>query len=100
VKTAETAAAALELASKDSFDIIVCDIGLPDTSGYDLMKQIRACYPMQGIAMSGYGMEDDLQKSREAGFSEHIVKPASLSELEGSIDRLRKNMAKRYISNP
>jgi PAS domain S-box-containing protein len=98
VKTAGSAAAALELASKESFDIIVSDIGLPDVNGCELMKQIRACYPMQGIAMSGYGMADDLQKSREAGFSEHIVKPASLSQLEGAIDRLRKNLAKRCIS--
>jgi PAS domain S-box-containing protein len=94
VKTAGSARAALELAREEHFDIIVSDIGLPDIDGYELMKQIRARYPMQGIAMSGYGMEEDLKKSRDAGFSDHIVKPASLSQLERSIDRLRKNMVK------
>jgi PAS domain S-box-containing protein len=98
VKTAGSAAAALELASKEPFDIIVSDIGLPDVDGYELMKQIRAYYPIQGIAMSGYGMEDDLRKSREAGFSDHIVKPASLSQLERSINRLRRNVVEKPIT--
>jgi PAS domain S-box-containing protein len=98
VRTAGSAAAALELASKEAFDIVVSDIGLPDVNGYELMKQIRAYYPIQGIAMSGYGMEDDLRKSREAGFSDHIVKPASLSQLERSIHRLRSNLVKKPIT--
>ncbi len=98
VKTAGSAVAALDLASKEPFDIIVSDIGLPDVNGYELMKQIRAFYPIQGIAMSGYGMEDDLRKSREAGFSDHIVKPASLSQLERSILRLRRNLVEKPIT--
>ena len=98
VKTAGSAAAALKLASKEPFDIIVSDIGLPDVNGYELMKQIAAYYPIQGIAMSGYGMEEDLRKSREAGFSDHIVKPASLSQLERSIHRLRSNLVKKPIT--
>jgi PAS domain S-box-containing protein len=89
VKTAGSAAAALELAGKEPFDVIISDIGLPDASGYELMKEIKARYPMQGIAMSGYGMDEDLQKSRDAGFSDHIVKPASVAQLERSIRRLR-----------
>ena len=98
VKTAGSAVAALELAGKEPFDIIVSDIGLPDVNGHELMKQIRAFYPIQGIAMSGYGMEDDLRKSREAGFSDHIVKPASLSQLERSIHRLRRNVVEKPIT--
>jgi PAS domain S-box-containing protein len=95
VKTAGSAAAALELAGKEPFDVIISDIGLPDATGYELMKEIKARYPMQGIAMSGYGMDEDLQKSREAGFSDHIVKPATAAQLERSIRRLRKNMMSR-----
>jgi PAS domain S-box-containing protein len=92
VKTAGSAAAALELAGKEPFDIIISDIGLPDATGYELMKEIKARYPMRGIALSGYGMDEDLRKSREAGFSDHIVKPASVAQLERSIRRLGKNM--------
>jgi CheY-like chemotaxis protein len=91
VETAGSAAAALELAGKEPFDFIVCEIGLPDASGYELMKEIKSRYPMKGIAMSGYGMDEGLQKSREAGFSDHIVKPADVAQLERSIRRLREN---------
>jgi PAS domain S-box-containing protein len=91
VKTAGSVTAALELAGKEPFDVIISDIGLPDATGYELMKEIKARYPMQGIAMSGYGMDEDLQKCRDAGFSDHIVKPASVTQLERTIRRLRKN---------
>jgi CheY-like chemotaxis protein len=88
VKTAGTAAAALKLVSEEPFDVIVSDIGLPDATGYDLMKQIQSRQPMKGIAMSGYGMDEDLRKSRDAGFSDHIVKPANVAQLERTIRRV------------
>jgi PAS domain S-box-containing protein len=92
VKTAGSAAAALKLAGQEPFDLIICDIGLPDASGYDLMKEIKSRYPMKGIAMSGYGMDEDLRKSRDAGFSDHIIKPANVAQLKRSIRRLHENM--------
>jgi PAS domain S-box-containing protein len=100
VETAGSAAAALELAGKEPFDLIICYIGLPDASGYELMKEIKSRYPMKGIAMSGYGMDEDLQKSREAGFSDHIVKPANVAQLERSIRRLRENVVRSQSQGP
>jgi signal transduction histidine kinase len=91
VKTAHSAAAALELAAAEPFEVIVSDIGLPDRTGYDLMKEIKSRYSMKGIAMSGYGMDEDLRRSREAGFSDHIVKPANAAQLERSIRRVAGN---------
>jgi len=88
VKVAHSAAAALEMAGKEQFDVMVSDIGLPDATGYDLMRDIQARYPMKGIAMSGYGMDEDLRKSREAGFSDHVVKPATVEQLDQSIRRI------------
>ncbi len=88
VKTAASAAAALALAKAEPFDVMVSDIGLPDATGYDLMKEIRALCSMKGVAMSGYGMDEDLRKSREAGFSDHIVKPANVAQLERTIRRV------------
>jgi CheY-like chemotaxis protein len=63
VNTATTAAAALSLAGKYSFDLVISDLGLPDMTGYELMKQIKDIYPTKGIAVSGYGMEEDIRKS-------------------------------------
>lgn len=88
VTTAGNVASALRHASEESFDIVVSDLGLPDGSGYDLMRQIRERLDLPGIAMSGYGMEEDVRKSREAGFSEHLVKPVSIRLLEQAIHRV------------
>ncbi len=57
-------------------------------TGYDLMKQITRLHGTKGIAMSGYGMEEDIRKSRRAGFSDHLVKPVTLDRLEQSIRRV------------
>jgi CheY-like chemotaxis protein len=88
VKTAHTAAAALDLAAQEVFDIVVSDIGLPDGTGYELMQQLRARREVKGIAMSGYGMDEDLRRSREAGFSEHLVKPILAEQIEQAIGRV------------
>lgn len=57
------------------------------------MRKMKAQYSMSGIAISGYGMEDDLRKSREAGFSEHITKPANVAELDRAIRRVAEREA-------
>lgn len=88
VTVANSAAAGLEIAARQPFDMVVSDIGLPDATGYEFMRRLCARHKLVGIAMSGYGMEDDIQKSLDAGFSEHLVKPVSLSSLEQAIRRL------------
>src|SRR3712207_7963520 len=55
---------------------------LPDGSGVDLMRDLRATHNLRGIALSGYGMEEDLQRSRDAGFADHLTKPINLHALE------------------
>ena len=86
VTTAATVAAGLEAAERadrdGGIDLVVSDLGLPDGSGLDLMRTLSSRYGLRGIALSGYGMEDDLQKSREAGFEKHVTKPVSLQALE------------------
>jgi len=67
---------------------VVSDIGLPDGSGLDLMTELRERYGLNGIAVSGYGMDEDLKRSRDAGFREHLVKPVGLEELKDAIARV------------
>ncbi len=88
VKTAGDAATALELVSQESFDMVICDIGLPDETGYELMKKIRERKSIKGIAVTAYGAEEDVRKSRDAGFSEHFLKPVELSRLHEAIQRV------------
>jgi PAS domain S-box-containing protein len=88
VKTANSVASALQIAAAEHFDILVSDIGLPDATGYDLMKHMKERYGLKGIALSGYGMEDDMKRSREAGFVDHVIKPVNVEQLEVVIGRV------------
>jgi two-component system, chemotaxis family, CheB/CheR fusion protein len=88
VSVATSVSAALTLASEQEFDVIVSDVGLPDASGYDLMQQIRALYPMKGIAVTGSGRASDVERGRAAGFSMHLVKPVTLRRLEAALEQV------------
>ncbi len=88
VQGASSVEAALQLAAAQPFDVVVSDLGLPDGTGYDLMKQLRDRYAIKGIALSGYGMEDDQRRSREVGFLDHVIKPVNVGELIAVIQRI------------
>jgi two-component system CheB/CheR fusion protein len=88
VRTAHTCAAALAVAAVEPFDVVVSDLGLPDGSGLDLMRRLQELRPITGIALTGYGMEDDVRRTRDAGFAEHLVKPINVEDLEQAIDRV------------
>ena len=79
---------ALEAARQNAFDLIVSDLGLPDGSGLALLQQLRQHRPIPAVALSGYGMKEDLRQSRAAGYDEHLSKPIDFSLLIGVIDRL------------
>jgi signal transduction histidine kinase/ActR/RegA family two-component response regulator len=82
VRTAESARQALEIAAGATFDLVISDLGLPDLSGLELMRQLRDRHQLKGICVSGYGMEDDVANSRRAGFVEHLTKPINLERLK------------------
>ena len=88
VKLAHSVQNALDVAGAHPFDLIISDIGLPDGSGLDLMRQLSARRPVRGIALSGFGMEDDVRKSFEAGFREHLIKPVNVQKLQTVIQRV------------
>ena len=69
-------------------DLVLSDLGLPDASGLDLMRELSQRYGLKGIALSGYGMEEDLRRSREAGFTRHLTKPVDLESLRAAIQQV------------
>ncbi|MHA3775385.1 PAS domain S-box protein [Verrucomicrobiota bacterium sgz303538] len=81
VLVAQSVQEAIDVASENQVDVVVSDLGLPDGSGFDLMPQLKSRYGVKGIAVSGYGMEQDLKRSREAGFDAHLVKPVDFKQL-------------------
>ena len=78
----------LEKARDTRFDLLISDIGLPDRSGYELMQELRAKNGLPGIALSGFGMENDISRARAAGFSDHLTKPINFERLEKAIRNL------------
>ena len=78
---------AMEAAARNRFDLLISDIALPDGSGIDLMTQLQAISKMPGIAISGFGNNRDIEKSLEAGFCEHLIKPVKLEKLEAAMER-------------
>jgi CheY-like chemotaxis protein len=90
VRTADCVQSALAAANSENFDILISDVGLPDGSGMDLMRQLLASHhqPLKGIALSGFNRDEDIRSCMEAGFSEHLAKPVNLQRLQTLIERL------------
>jgi len=81
VQSALTFQSAIELSGKEKFDVLISDLGLPDGSGIDLIQKLASKPPL-GIALTGFGMEQDIRRSRGAGFQHHLVKPIDLNKLD------------------
>jgi two-component system, chemotaxis family, CheB/CheR fusion protein len=81
----KTALSAAEAVGEGGFDLLVSDLGLPDGSGLDLMRELGKRYHLRGIALSGYGMDEDIRRSLDAGFLRHLTKPVSPKTLEAAI---------------
>jgi signal transduction histidine kinase len=82
---AHTGAEALQLAQSQALDVVFLDIGLPDMTGYDVAKRLRLLPNLEKtllVALTGWGTEDDRQRTREAGFDRHLTKPAELPAVE------------------
>jgi PAS domain S-box-containing protein len=90
VTTASTASAALRLVESEDFDLLICDIGLPDASGLDVVRAARERAPgIAAIAVTGFGMEEDIAASKAAGFDAHLTKPINIQTLETAIGTTR-----------
>jgi len=88
ITVAHSAEQAVEKVRIEDFDLLISDIGLPDRSGYELMREVRVNKDLPGIALSGFGSEQDVKQAREAGFSEHLTKPINFERLERTIQNL------------
>jgi CheY-like chemotaxis protein len=77
--------AAHRAAEQRPFDLLVCDIMLPDGLGYDLMRELSRHHKIRGIALTSCHRPADLERCRAAGFNHHISKPFKLNDLERKI---------------
>jgi PAS domain S-box-containing protein len=87
VMEAGNVSTALELAERCPIDLVISDIQLPDGTGLEMMSHLSRAHGLRGIAVSGYGMQEDLLQSRRAGFIEHLVKPVTFESVQAAISR-------------
>ena len=88
IVAANSVAEARTLARRDKFDLVVSDIGLPDGNGYTLMSELRDDFGLKGIALTGYGMEQDMLRGQNAGFVAHLIKPVRMESLEKALNEV------------
>lgn len=85
VKAVSSVKEALSITAQESFDLVISDLGLPDGTGTELMRQLRDRHQLKGIALSGYGMDEDIARAHEAGFVTHLTKPVDFHQLERAL---------------
>jgi two-component system, chemotaxis family, CheB/CheR fusion protein len=91
VMVAGSVGEAVSVSEKAPIDLVISDIGLPDGSGYDLFKRVLQHSPKaRGIALSGYGMDQDLARSKSSGFSMHLTKPVKIDALDEALAKFAK----------
>lgn len=89
VRVASSLQSALSV-DREAFDLLLSDVGLSDGSGLDLMRALRQKGKVKGIALSGFGTEDDVRASKDAGFAAHLTKPVNFSDLLAAIAALHR----------
>ena len=90
VSRANSVTTAHQLADNERFDLVISDVGLPDGTGLELMRHLSTTHGLRGIALSGFGTDEDLAASQAAGFAEHLTKPVDWERLKNAIRRLTK----------
>lgn len=82
VTTAATVMEALGAASQGEYDVLLSDIGLPDGDGWQLLQRANFSRPVYAIAMSGFGMNADRERSKQVGYRRHLLKPIDIEKLD------------------
>jgi signal transduction histidine kinase/DNA-binding response OmpR family regulator len=88
VEVAHSVRSAITLFKQIKFDAVVSDIGLPDGTGLELIRALRDIRVVPAVALSGFGMEQDVEKSIEAGFLAHLTKPVNFDQLDETLQRV------------
>ena len=88
ISVADSTQSAKEIVDAKEFDVLLSDIGLPDGSGYDVITHAKQKQTIKGVALTGFGMDEDIRKSKEAGFDFHLTKPVDFAELRTVLGQL------------
>ena len=85
VRRVHTGSEALQAASEQPFDLLVCDLHLPDIQGFEVMRVLKQNYGITGIAVSGFSSDDNMEQACQAGFSRYLAKPVLWDTLKRTV---------------
>jgi CheY-like chemotaxis protein len=88
ISLADGAQNALNIIDSKEFDVVLCDIALPDGSGYDLIAQAKRRQPVKAVALTGFSTTDDIKRGQDAGFDFHLTKPVDFHELRAVLGQI------------
>ena len=88
ISTADDARSALNMINSKQFDVVLCDIALPDGNGYDVIVEAKRKGSVKGVAISGFAARDDIERGRKAGFDFHLAKPVDFHELHSVLGQI------------
>ena len=88
ISVADGAQNALNIIDSKEFDVVLCDIALPDGSGYDVIAQAKRRRPIKAVALTGFGTSEDVERAKEAGFDFHLTKPVDFHELRAVLGQI------------
>src|SRR6187397_1860002 len=81
ISTANYAQSVLDMIKAKEFDVVLCDIALPDGNGYDVVAEAKRKGAVKAVAISGFGARDDIERGKKAGFDFYLAKPVDFHEL-------------------
>ncbi len=88
ISVADRAQNALNMINSKQFDVVLCDIALPDGSGYDVIAQAKRRQPVKAVALTGFGATEDIERGKQAGFDFHLTKPVDFHELRAVLGQV------------
>jgi CheY-like chemotaxis protein len=88
ISTADDARSALDMINAKEFDVVLCDIALPDGNGYDVIAQAKQKRDIKAVALSAFAGRDDIERGRKAGFDFHLAKPVDFHELRSVLGQI------------
>ena len=88
ISTADNARNALDMIKAKEFDVVLCDIALPDGNGYDVVVEAKRKGAVKAVAISGFGARDDIERGKKAGFDFYLAKPVDFHELRSVLGQI------------
>jgi len=88
ISLADGAQNALNIINSKEFDVVLCDIALPDGSGYDVIAEAKRRRPIKAVAITGFAATEDIERGKKAGFDFHLTKPVDFHELRAVLGQI------------